>query len=182
MSDIKPIYSGEAIFRAVVESDSSGRWIRLELESGEGAHPFKGLKGERFGVVIVGPLASAEHTNLGLGEDASGERPAQPRVKGAAEGTGAMRADPSSPKPKRRWQDMPASQRAALRVKEPSFWAFLTEFTQAAVDNENTADGYVKAYCGVASKAELTDTAAKHFEELESRYVAFQQARGHGVI
>ena len=55
------IYRGEAILRGRGESDKAGRWVRLEIDGEGAAHPFRGFEGERFAVVVMGPLASAEH-------------------------------------------------------------------------------------------------------------------------
>ena len=58
MTEPTPLYSGEAILRARGESDKAGQWIRLELSDAGGVHPFKGYEGERFAVVVMGPLAT----------------------------------------------------------------------------------------------------------------------------
>ena len=182
MSNNPPFYSDEAVLLSWGESPRDGAWIKLQIR--EDLIPdLRGLKrgaehGERFAVVIVGPLASDEHTNLGLGEGASGERPAQSRDKGATEETGAMRANPPSPKPKRRWQDMPASQRAALLIGEPEFWSL------AKATDQRSADAWLKLTLGISSKRELDDNPAKAqiFAHLEKDFAAYRQARGHGVI
>lgn len=188
MSNNPPFYSDEAVLLSWGESPKDGAWIKLQIR--EDLIPdLRGLKrgaehGERFAVVIVGPLASDEHTNLGLGEGASGERPAQSRDKGATEETGAMRANPPSPKPKRRWQDMPASQRAALLTSEPDFWRYLGTRGVAEPSTAVAADASLKFLCNIQSKRELDERhkAAVTFERLCGDFKAWQQARGHGVI
>lgn len=181
MSETKPVYSGEAVLRGRGESDKAGMWVRLELEDAGGVHPFKGFEGERFAVVIVGPLASAEHSSLG---DAPTR---EDGVSGArlVDGSTAPKAT-SSPatKPKRRWQDMPASQRAALWVKDKGVWTYITEAFGFECWSEDVADHWLKKRLHIVSKSELDtdDAAAHHFDLLSSKFRAWQQARGHGVV
>lgn len=180
MSETKPIYSGEAVLLNWHDA-KSGRKIVLQLEKyAPGAHPFDGLDGERFGVVIVGPLAPAEHAEPvarkgkaggTIGSDAGGQVVAD------------LREEAPRTNSKRRWQDMPASQRAALMVKDVEFQRYVSERWRSDVD-ESAADYNLKKFCKVNSKADLStdEYSADRLDKLQSDFRAWQQARGHGVI
>lgn len=173
MSD--PVYSGESLLRNWSESASGKRRIILEIEDNGGAHPFKGYEGERFAVVIVGPLAPAEH-----------EIPSPQDKRGVSAGGGVgrdgeTRGSPTTPtKPKRRWQDMPASQRAALLLQEDDFDEFARSHPSYAGENCGDAQQWLLMICGVDRKRDITN--GNVVDSIYSKYQAWRQARGHGVI
>lgn len=184
MSENAPIYSGEAVLLNWHDA-KSGRKIVLQLEKyAPGAHPFDGLDGERFAVVIVGPLAPAEHGQVAR----KGSKTVPIAQSESAAPPGAAEVDGSAPsrhaKPKRHWRDMPPSQRAALFVKDKGVWEYITEAFGIVCQSEDVADRWLKNRLHVLSKSELdTDApAARHFDLLSGKFRAWQQARGHGVI
>lgn len=183
----EPLYSGEAILLNW-HDNKSGRKIVLQIEKdGPGAHPFDGMDGERFAVVIVGPLTSTQHA-----QDEQQRSPA-PRVRGAhgagddtAEGVRADADAPAPAKPKKRWHEMPASQRAGMLVNDPEFQRYATEWNVGDVEaryNESNTDVWLKAICGVDSKSSILPgtTAYEKFVEIEGNFHAWRQARQHGV-
>lgn len=172
MTEAKPIYSGEATLRGRGETDKSGRWIRLEIEDFGGVHPFKGYEGERFAVVVMGPLATAEH--------------GVPREGKAAGGGTAPKADtPAVPtRFKQRWSDLRPSARAALLTKDRDFQEYITRFGYQPTEAD--ADHFVKGKANIESKRDLDlDTNwpnLRMFLDMESNYRAWVQAKGHGAI
>jgi hypothetical protein len=55
-----------------------------------------------------------------------------------------------------KWRDLGPAKQAALRCKEPVFWAFLRErWKYPKVNDEATAANAVRDYCGVRSRADL---------------------------
>lgn len=184
----EPLYSGEAILLNW-NDNKSGRKIVLQIEKdGPGAHPFDGFAGERFAVVIVGPLTSTQHA-----QDEQQRSSPAPRVRGAhgagddtAEGVRADADAPAPAKPKKRWHEMPASQRAALLVKDAEFQRYATECYAGDVEaqfNEPNADNWLKFACGIASKSSILPgtTAHERFVHLEGNFLAWRQAKQHGA-
>lgn len=92
----------------------------------------------------------------------------------------------SSPKPKKRWHEMPASQRAALLVHEPDMWRFLNLTMPSDIEpvrNEFDADAELKRLLGITSKSELisgTDALAK-FTVIEGNFHAWRMAKQLGA-
>lgn len=78
------------------------------------------------------------------------------------------------------------SQRAAFLLTNPDFRRFLSALVgdkPATVTTEHQADRNLKNYLGIRSKSELEDPPlADDWLLLVSRFKAFQQAQGHGVI
>lgn len=181
MSD--PIYRGEAILLNW-NDNKSGRKIVLQIEKdAPGAHPFDGLDGERFAVVIVGPLASDEHSVApGRGKAAGGKTVSEPDQLDAAFPLETAPAVGNS-KPKRRWQDMPASQRAALALQSEQFRTYVCGMVETVPD-EIEADECLKARLGIVSKSDLdrNQQKAAAFDRMYGNFQATVQARGHGVI
>ena len=60
---------------------------------------------------------------------------------------------------KRTWSELGAVTQAALRCKEPAFWAFLKEnnFISWKIENEEAAAVAVRAICEVESRSRLAD-------------------------
>lgn len=189
MSTPEPIYSGEALLRNWSETANGKRRIVLEIEDNGGAHPFKGYEGERFAVVVMGPLASAEHEVSRKG-------------KAAGDDTAPKADTPAVPtRFKQRWSDLRPSARAALLTKDPEFWRFLSqassgnwaEFPATGSDPavmEKMADAFLKDWLGITSKSELDQAqegplppkARAKFFEIEGGFNAYRQAKGHGAI
>lgn len=171
-----PLYRGEAILLNWSDA-KSGRKIVLQLEKdGPGAHPFDGLDGERFAVVIVGPLANTEH-----GQVAGREAGKAGAVTAGGSATHAPTDTVKVPatKPKRHWRDMPPSQRAALRVQEPEFWKYINEARGVPCPDEQAADAWLKFILDVDSKSKITGPVAHHFDLIDGKFQAWQQAKGH---
>ena len=113
----------------------------------------------------------------------AGETGAAPVVSGSSMAASDETPPAGNSKPKRRWQDMPPSQRAALLTKDGRFWAYLE--SQGFLGTELAADGFIKSHCGIQSKGELkpgNNVENLRFEDLEGNFKAWSQARGHGVI
>ena len=203
----EPLYRGEARLLSWGENNSSGRYIRLEIEA-EGTHQFRGHEGERFAVVIVGPLASTDH---GQKEQIAGRKPGKAGGTSTREGEGsghtlsltppassngrtsAFEAEnggstpPAGTKPKQHWEDMRPSARAAMRLKEPEFWRYIREvYGSRIVLSESMADEWLKRFLGLEkSKSEMDDTTTfygENFDALDGKFKAWMQAKGHGVI
>ncbi len=200
-----PIYKGEAILLNWNEN-KSGRKIVLQLEKdGPGSHPFDGLDGERFAVVIVGPLASDEHTNLGARKEVdtranpSGDELTTPApsskahsVSGCAgsipaEVSGAGNGTPPKPHKPTKWADMKPAARAALLCKDPEFWGYLDAMAmdgRLAFLDEPSATAELKTRCGVESRAEIVEgsRAAAELSRIIGNFNAYKQAKGLGQI
>lgn len=84
-------------------------------------------------------------------------------------------ADASKPetaeKPRKRWEDLPLPQQAAMRCEEEAFRKFLGE-KYAIFNHANSAAEYVRQYCGVNSRADIGSTtySAREWKRLESYY------------
>lgn len=76
------------------------------------------------------------------------------------------------------WPQLDAVTQAALRCKEPVFWAFLTEsgFITGRVDNEDTAARVVRDVCEVGSRSELATASNSQamWYELDNLYQAWK--------
>lgn len=168
MTEAKPIYSGEATLRGRGETDKSGRWVRFEIEDFGGVHPFKGLEGERFAVVVMGPLASAEHEVSRKG-----------KAGAVADGSSATLAPTDTVK-------APAnnSTRAVMLAKEPEFWAYMDHCGIAKPTDAASGEAALKFVCQVQSKRELNERgkAAEAFDRLRGNFRAWQQAKGHNQL
>jgi len=75
---------------------------------------------------------------------------------------------PSAPKDKKNWRDMPKSQQCAIRCGEPIFWAFLKEqhsdIIEFAPTNTDECAQVVRSMCAIDSRKELDrDHAAGMF-------------------
>lgn len=73
-------------------------------------------------------------------------------------------------KPKKRWSEMPASQRAAILCQDAGFIA-----TKVGIDaSRDEAANWLRQYCGVASRRDLDTNAEarKKFEQIETDYMA----------
>jgi hypothetical protein len=183
-----PRYKGEALLLSWGDN-KSGRKIVLQLEKdGPGSHPFDGLDGERFAVVIVGPLASTEHEFMG---------DAPSRENGVVTTTHHVPTSPTNLSPEARkakgehkppkWADMKPAARAALLCKDPKFWAYLNAFNphrSVATSDQAMASAELKTACGVESRAEIVEgsRAAAELSRIIGNFNAWKQAKGLGQI
>lgn len=194
----EPIYSGEAILMNWNDA-KSGRKIVLRLEKyAPGAHPFDGMDGERFAVVIMGPLANAEHgqeVSPGRGKAAGAVRLERPSNPLAAEGNistppaahslppvvgvepgGDSVPSIAAPPGKQRT----ASQRAALLLQNADFDEFARSSYLSFADFETT-ESWLLGVCGVERKREITEDNAA-FKKIEGNFQAWRLARAHGQL
>jgi hypothetical protein len=85
------------------------------------------------------------------------------RITGAAMGTRYQCVlvevdDDESPKEdstKQLWRDLGPVKQAALRCRDPVFWAFLEEEKRFRVRSEEEAAGSVRTICDIASRSDL---------------------------
>jgi len=93
-----------------------------------------------------------------------------------------QRAKVEKPKAKQRLSNV-----AALMIKNPVFWQFLTATTGFDADNKESADGALKAILGIDSKADLdatvsdTGTQKARFKALCDAFVDWQLKQGLDV-
>lgn len=185
----EPLYSGEAICKRWGDSSSGGRTVTLQLEDG-GDHPFRGYEGERFAIVVV-PIGNDEKPMKKLMGDAparedGGDR--RDKLAGAPANAPPCSDKNTSPaKPKKRWHEMPASERARMLVNDPEFQRWATPWSVGHVveawHDKSNADGWLKSFCGVDSKSSILPgtIAYEKFVELEGNFHAWRQAQQHGV-
>jgi len=78
----------------------------------------------------------------------------------------------------RAWSELSATTQAALRCKEPIFWAFLREsgFTTRKIESEETAAEVVRAVCEVESRRELAEhsIAQAIWHDIDGLYQAWK--------
>jgi hypothetical protein len=184
----EPLYSGEAICKRWGDSSSGGRTVTLQLEDG-GDHPFRGYEGERFAIVVVAIGNDEKPMNKSAGNHEAprghvGSEVGETSVTEASDRT----KDGASPSPrsKKRWHEMPPSQRAALLVNDPEFERFAelhANYNSGSLGGEATPDRWLKYMCAVDSKSAITPATGAHalFVELEGDFMAWRQARQHGV-
>jgi predicted nicotinamide N-methyase len=67
--------------------------------------------------------------------------------------------DVEQPSKHRTWSELGAVTQAALRCKEPVFWAFLREsgFTVTKIEDEEASAVVVRSVCEIESRSELAD-------------------------
>ncbi len=183
----EPLYRGEAICKRWGDSSSAGRTVTLQLEDG-GEHPFRGYEGERFAIVVV-PIGNDEKPMKKLLGDAS-TREDEVKALRPVDGGDAHKATSSPAKPKKRWHEMPPSQRAGMLCDDPEFWAFLNASNThaiasgdvAPVETKDGAAAVLRLVCGVTSRSEIkAGHALKQFESVEGHFQAWRQARQHGA-
>jgi hypothetical protein len=76
------------------------------------------------------------------------------------------------------WSELSPVTQAALRCKEPVFWAFLKEsgFTTRKIENEETAAGVVRNVCEITSRSELAEPciAQAIWHDMDSLFQAWK--------
>ena len=214
MTNHPPFYDDEAVLLSWGESPKDGAWIKLQIT--EDTVPFlRGLKrgsehGERFTMVLTGPLQNDETVSPGRGKAAGAstrkdeELPASTGTVQQAAGTPSPAAHSLPPvvgvepggesvpsiaappgKQRKRWEDLRPSARAAMRVKDPEFWAYITEARGVRCETENAADAWLKKCLNIESKSDLDEFAspfATHFALVDSKFEAWRLARAHGQL
>ena len=80
-----------------------------------------------------------------------------------------------------KWSELDAVKQAAMRCKEPVFWAFLSDemFNEAVlISSEESAARVVREHCGVTSRADLAKpgegSARDLWHRLDQRYQAWR--------
>jgi hypothetical protein len=75
----------------------------------------------------------------------------------------------------RTWAELGAVTQAALRCKDPVFWAFLREIIARKIEDEETAARAVRDICEVASRRELANhsNAQAVWHDLDNLYQAW---------
>lgn len=179
----EPLYRGEAICKRWGDSSSAGRTVTLQLEDG-GEHPFRGYEGERFAIVVV-PIGNDEKPmKKFMGDAPTREDGVEGGARAGFDDHNATNNAVTSPaKPKKRWHEMPPSQRAALLTRDPEFWEYLETCEVSRPTTAMAADASLKHLCNVDSKSSILPgtTAHARFVDLEGDFMAWRQARQHGA-
>ena len=81
-------------------------------------------------------------------------------------------------KPSRRWDEMSPAQQAGIRCAEPAFWTFIREERDLPCSSDDEAAEFVRALCGVSSRAELTTnkSAANAWREFDGAFDMWMRA------
>jgi hypothetical protein len=72
-----------------------------------------------------------------------------------------------------------------MRVKDPEFWAYITEARGVRCETEHMADAWLKKCLNIESKSKLDEVAspsAMHFALVDSKFQAWLLARAHGQL
>jgi hypothetical protein len=188
MSDPRMI---EAIVLRTGESETKKnglvRTVSFMLPN-DGDNPFKGRIGDRIGLVCIN-LGETDHetpvgvgASTGQGGDTGGEssQSVSRAPPALIEGwTTTLSGDP--PKPDRRpWSVLTPTQQAAIRCGDPDFWDFLSG-DDFLVMNALEAAQYVRQYCKVETRAELTTNpeAAEMWRRLDNHFLLRPKKEGH---
>ena len=213
MTNHPPFYDDEAVLLSWGESPKDGAWIKLQIT--EDTVPFlRGLKrgsehGERFTMVLTGPLQNDETVSPGRGKAAGAstrkdeELPASTGTVQQAAGTPSPAAHSLPPvvgvepggesvpsiaappgKQRKRWEDLRPSARAAMLCDEPEFWVYLGTCGVTTPSTSIAADTSLEFLCNIQSKKELDERAkaSDAFERLASNFQAWRLARAHGQL
>lgn len=88
-------------------------------------------------------------------------------------GNGASEGEASPGKERKRFRDLPASQRAALMCNDFAFQAWVGEQVKKPGQTEQDCADFLRARCGVYSRAKFdSDAAARaRFEVLETQFL-----------
>lgn len=141
------------------ETKSKGRVRKVTFEiPADGSNPFEGMGGERIHIVVVR-----------LNNDETPAAPVENPKQNAAPD-------------RKRWEDMPLSQQAAIRCGEPEFQKFLDRSICAVrgwsgpKDAEEAAH-VVRHFCQIDSRSELNrnEQAATLWKRLDSDFWAWQR-------
>jgi hypothetical protein len=140
---------------------------------------FRTVKGRKQAQLIIEvPLEKADEALRALG---GVPQPSNPKWVAivllkpeAAQRASNGHAEPS--KERRKWEDLPPAQQAAIRCGEPEFRRFLSEVKGLPVSADGAAD-VVRHLCGVQSRAELNThpVPAELWRKLEADFWAWQR-------
>lgn len=152
-SPVKPAYAGEAMLLRWSDNHR-GRTVTLELEPGNGDHPFKGLKcgenGQRMQICAV--LVNES------------EQPVSPPTKSTPAprvGSKDEQSQGDEAKEKKRFRELKRSAQAAMMLEKPEFRSWLDrEMTRTANERgwekmPGDADTQLKVILCIGSKRDL---------------------------
>lgn len=207
MSEIRPIYAGEAQLVRWADSGAAGRTITLRIDEHTDVHPFKGLKygdsGQRFEIAVVAknddeePL-DADHARKNASRHKARAKascydepgPVAQRDRAAVD-TDASVSDQhvggSSP-PGSTKREYTRSQMAAIKCGDESFQIWLGDkypkiwdrhYIDGGYLSPQSADRTLKEICGIESKKELDVPGAAQaaFDKLLASYDYRDQVR-----
>lgn len=128
-----------------------GTFVKIE--------PVMTRKCVRFGIEV--PIEEADAALRALGGFPDGANPKWVAI--ALLNPEVVQAPPAKPEKERRsFDELPASQQAALLCKEPRFQRFIAELTTFPETEEGAADA-VRYLCHVDSRAALNTLEGEHF-------------------
>jgi hypothetical protein len=143
----------------------------------DGQHPFQGLIGKRLHIVCL-HLNDDETSNplRLIHETPPPDRSSQRAEDGGSEGAGSVLPVRDPAPAKRKWNELPPAQQAAIRCGEPEFWEFMqTKMPPGIiVASPNEADGALKLYLGIDSKTKLNEWPSA-WHSVEDDYWAWQR-------
>lgn len=89
---------------------------------------------------------------------------------------------PTEDRQKQLWRELGLSTQAALRCRDPVFWAFLEEEKRQVVRSEEEAADSVRKLCDVASRADLNKASRSRsaWFNLDHEFQAWRAAEAHG--
>jgi hypothetical protein len=150
------------------ESKKNGliRTVTLMVPN-DGDHPFAGLIGERLHIVALNAEAI---------QTPPPDRSSQRAEDGGSEGAGSVLPVRDPAPAKRKWNELPPAQQAAIRCGEPEFWEFMQTKVPPGiiVASPNEADGALKLYLGIDSKTKLNEWPSA-WHSVEDDYWAWQR-------
>jgi hypothetical protein len=180
-----PFYDDEAVLLSWGESRKNGAWITLQVK--EDLLPsLRGMKcgpehGERFAVVIVGPLANDEHGQVAR-EGKAGDAPTG---DDGVVSVGNSATSPATSKPKRTYNTpdgrMPPSQRAAILIHEDGFDEFAREHPSFEIRKATSPEHWLLMMCAVERKRDIGPQNGP-FVAIEKNFHAWRQAKQLGAI
>lgn len=139
---------------------------------------YRRVKGRKVGqLVFEVPLESFQAAIAALGGEPAA---VEERWVGIALLDPAVLAEKAAPvsapkAEKRRFDELPASQQAAMLCNEPRFWRFLLYGYGYRCDGD-TAPQFVRDICGVVSRSDLDHSldARRRWDNLRSEYEAWK--------
>jgi hypothetical protein len=146
------------------ESKKNGliRTVTLMVPN-DGDHPFAGLIGERLHIVALNAEAI---------QAPPPDRSSQRAEDGGSEGAGSVLRDPAPAK--RKWNELPPAQQAAIRCGEPEFWEFLASKGLHPPTSIGEADVALKMLLRIESKKKLNEWPSA-WHSVEDEYWAWQR-------
>jgi hypothetical protein len=128
---------------------------------------YKPVRGRRvFQLIIEVPIEEAPMVHNVLGE------PYGYTVEVAVARLEATKVEPKDKMP-RRFEDMSPATQAALLCGEPLFAAYLRETYHRPITDKEDAAAFVREFCGVRSRADIT-TGSQSWRNLMESYQAWK--------